>query len=1101
MSGLVANVQASDPLRGVKRSAPSGGGGVSSRLPAKSGRDVDPGGAVRAPGLQPNNRPNRGTNVTIPFARLAPLRFLDESCGVRLSPGDVAFVRKRPEGETDARDYMQDDATPPQQKRWKRQKERSQEHVKCAQQSSVSSFHTHQVLGIDGMNEMLRGGISNSDLRIGVNVLKIKKGDSSKVLPGEYGFLRNLEMLEEYSLDGVIISNDEPDSFASNGNRDNVLFNIAVQGKALLNNGFMQHQYLDEKGTSLSAYTGVEAHPRTSRDHMIQMNPKVSRSDAWNSSSYDFVAQLKGQYTAYPLQMFDRTPMVGIRLYVGLRAVQCTAKMLNSLKWRNGDPYNTKADHDYFYFQYMPYSQRICDMIDMPRSENPVVKKANSAEATNNTIDRDPFSPIKSKDWGMMVGAWTVGTVIDTAAARYPQFNSGPPNTSFQCMVNVHVDWRELVHEKETRKKLYNNKTKGHDYRFINVHHSKAGYNLAERERGQIYRGAQHNFTLVHDGSSDGSATQVGLKLLEIVQDVSGSTTETDIDQEIYNPPYSAIQWMNDLRSLRLEIEKVEQPDADLIVALQKIQTIFLSHAELLMSSISQIRQIAEKRGNSKMLISLAASINEDVRIVRRVFIFFVNQYAQFTFAARKFLDYAARELGKNVDNDTLLQTIAITIIRTLEDIDKFVEFQDKAALLYSYPQGNREEIYEVTKAADTEEQNEGDDSENNPWDIDSADFVSIQGENEYRKIKANSLNVTHNSVSQEEGKKNVRSVVTKLKIQDVERVWRIMHCVMLGAGKNLGTTGQSLNNVTAEFMYEFLRCESKTMEWTENFMQDFASLARGTLHIGRRLFNEDYERNEILAKASIVELIHRIGNKHVKWDSYNKQGVSKLLDFQISWQEFSSYFAQDVTEHEEPPIGSFVSSRDEVLTQKSILAAKALPNMLFGASTGCMEEYNDEDVEMYVHNLLYATDAVVSTPVPVADHSERMRVSTSAASASSTSVATPTHSMSRNEVPLAETTASEVRARSAAVATAAAARAPVGGAAAAVAPRSRASAAATYASKATSITDQVFSGLKSSGIAADTSASVARSQPPSPAHSTDTDSSTPVASKRRSRN
>ena len=39
-----------------------------------------------------------------------------------------------------------------------------------------------------------------------------------------------LSTLNEYCLDGVIISNDEPGLFTSSGSRDNAIFNIAIQG-------------------------------------------------------------------------------------------------------------------------------------------------------------------------------------------------------------------------------------------------------------------------------------------------------------------------------------------------------------------------------------------------------------------------------------------------------------------------------------------------------------------------------------------------------------------------------------------------------------------------------------------------------------------------------------------------------------------------------------------------------------------------------------------------------------------------------------------------------------------------------------------------------
>jgi|EP00966_Prymnesium_polylepis_P094422 hypothetical protein len=117
------------------------------------------------------------------------------------------------------------------------------------------------------------------------------------------------------------------------------------------NNGFLQHQVQEDPDSSLTNPLGVEARPRTTRDHMVQMNPTVYRSVAWNGAhadaygqnqygkgSFDFVAEFKEQYTAYPLQMFDRNPMVGVKMYVGLRAIGCTPAMEGNLVVRSS-PY------------------------------------------------------------------------------------------------------------------------------------------------------------------------------------------------------------------------------------------------------------------------------------------------------------------------------------------------------------------------------------------------------------------------------------------------------------------------------------------------------------------------------------------------------------------------------------------------------------------------------------------------------------------------------------------------------------------------------------------------------------------------------------------
>lgn len=491
---LLDSVKAADPLSGVKRSALSAGG-VPSQLPSKRGRDVEPGGAVKAPGLRNGNRPNRGTNVTIPYARVSPLKFLDSSSGMQLSPGDVAFVKRVPECHmSDARDVERPGGVVSQLSRQHRQEFRKLPHGQTNSSGPNDTDYTsgdfppgsrgasitspgmmglgiHRVVGLDGMNEMLRGGVLNTDLKVGYNVIRTTvAGVRGDMLPGKYGFLKKLSLLDEYALDGVIISNDEPDSFSANGSRDNVLFNIAVEGRAQLNNGFRAYQLLDMPDVAPDDYAGIEAHKRMYREPTIQRNPTVGRNHAWNveqqnrgnAYGFDFVADFKGTYTAYPMQMFDRNPMVGICMYVGLRAVECNGEMLNKIKNEDGT-FLTAAQQDnyrYFYFQYMPYSQRIADHIELTQralalhaagNSGPLMlleagARDSSRTAAKASLEDDEYSPIKRADWEMMVGAWTVGTVIDTSSARQATFNYGPPDTTFKVAVSVSVKFLEWTH-------------------------------------------------------------------------------------------------------------------------------------------------------------------------------------------------------------------------------------------------------------------------------------------------------------------------------------------------------------------------------------------------------------------------------------------------------------------------------------------------------------------------------------------------------------------------------------------------------------------------------------------------------------------------------
>ncbi len=54
-----------------------------------------------------------------------------------------------------------------------------------------------------------------------------------------YDDWRGVPALADWALDGVVLSADEPGSSLAFGERDAKLFNIAVQGPALTNNGFL----------------------------------------------------------------------------------------------------------------------------------------------------------------------------------------------------------------------------------------------------------------------------------------------------------------------------------------------------------------------------------------------------------------------------------------------------------------------------------------------------------------------------------------------------------------------------------------------------------------------------------------------------------------------------------------------------------------------------------------------------------------------------------------------------------------------------------------------------------------------------------------------
>jgi hypothetical protein len=87
-------------LAGTKRSFPGNAESLPSWAPAKRGKPVQPPGAeVTVPGLSARDRPNRGSNVTVPYARVAPVSSYPAERG-RIDPGDYVFVDIGDDGQS-----------------------------------------------------------------------------------------------------------------------------------------------------------------------------------------------------------------------------------------------------------------------------------------------------------------------------------------------------------------------------------------------------------------------------------------------------------------------------------------------------------------------------------------------------------------------------------------------------------------------------------------------------------------------------------------------------------------------------------------------------------------------------------------------------------------------------------------------------------------------------------------------------------------------------------------------------------------------------------------------------------------------------------------
>ena len=220
---------------------------------------------------------------------------------------------------------------------------------------------------------------------------------------------RRLNLVREWSLDGVVLSNDEPNWSQGHGAHDGQLFNVAVQGVCLLNNG-----YLDNDGRGVPIYGGGGL---TSTGSAVEMT--------------DVMATLGVAGNFFPLQMFDRKVRPGDELYLGLVATKRVLTNEIRKELLDNSPNLTEAekrrlrpqtmtnrvtDIDSFWtFAWMPFSSRQAvqgtapyDARGQPTSDDPTAEPPH--KRLNSGFDR--FSGITETQLRSLVGAWRVARVV-----------------------------------------------------------------------------------------------------------------------------------------------------------------------------------------------------------------------------------------------------------------------------------------------------------------------------------------------------------------------------------------------------------------------------------------------------------------------------------------------------------------------------------------------------------------------------------------------------------------------------------------------------------------------------------------------------------------
>jgi len=431
---------------GYRRSQLGRPSGTVGQPPKFRGETNKPGDDVKAPRvLSSAARHNRATNVTIPYARVTTA---DELCDKgRLSPGDLAFISRYQYGTTS--------------------QVRMNQKQKAQIVTSASTPHADvsRLAGLDYINRMLQNYHPNSTVLV----------DSVNPLDD----WRKLTFLNEWTVDGIVMSNDSPGYVLSTsaGSRSDQLFNMCIQGPTQVNNG-----YEDDAGR------GIASHPNR---HSI-MSAGFLRTKQPESSMIPSL--IAGPfYSMYPLQMFDRKIRPLSDLYVGLicRKLSNGDADFSDLDAASGGKFSS-AKHIHI-FQYVCFSSRqvyqFATKGDDPTADDPDydivdtgIRSGRPGQATDeyylgdsepadrrrgpndpkrgrtdNFLPRkrtsdhysksDTFLGIKREELLHMVGAWRIGKVLDVASQRMEGYTGGPIDTAFKVTLNTDIsflDWRQL---------------------------------------------------------------------------------------------------------------------------------------------------------------------------------------------------------------------------------------------------------------------------------------------------------------------------------------------------------------------------------------------------------------------------------------------------------------------------------------------------------------------------------------------------------------------------------------------------------------------------------------------------------------------------------
>jgi len=466
-----------DAHAGVKRSLSGNPTGLPSNDPGFRGISNDPGNAIKAPKLNNGNRQSRGSNITIPYARVTPIESINVFSG-RLSPGDLVFIKRDPVGYVAAPASMQGNFT--------HRPDPLDVH---------STGSTVCMRGLNAVNNELCGDLNGSRVwQIGLNVVQEAGGLSAL---RRTNIFEELSALSQYSLDGVIMSSDAQQAHQVTAHQnDAIVFNVAIKGPAQTNNGFMSYE--SHEASPLYARLGGAASTAADPVNLTVTSQYAQTTWHGRTGANDCVAALTNTFTEFPKQMFDRKARITDRCYVILRAynLQYEIKRRESATGKTSiasriivvDKDGVTVDRanykDLWFVQYMTTTSRYFQHhkylktqykdypVDDPTNPYNIYTSAPDESSMGEPFsivhsnggfikvntrkkrrlpvsvphcvplpEKDRMASVRGNDIENVVGAWHLGTIIDTNSGQASVHQHGPVGASYRMTVNVDVKW------------------------------------------------------------------------------------------------------------------------------------------------------------------------------------------------------------------------------------------------------------------------------------------------------------------------------------------------------------------------------------------------------------------------------------------------------------------------------------------------------------------------------------------------------------------------------------------------------------------------------------------------------------------------------------